>query len=71
VLDVGGVLGGDDDVGDAGRLAVDVFDGDLATSRRGAATGELAGLADAGEFAAERWANMIGAGISSGVSSQA
>ena len=53
MADVGGVLGGDDDVDDAGGLAVDVFDGDLAFRVRAEPFGEFAGFADAGEFAAE------------------
>ncbi len=47
------VLGGDDDVDDAGGLAVDVFHGDLAFRVRAQPFGEFACFADAGEFAAE------------------
>ena len=48
VVDVGGVLGGDDDVDDAGRLAIDVFDGDLRLRVRAQPLGELAGSCGSG-----------------------
>ena len=51
-FDVGGVLGGDDDVGDAHRLVVLVLDGNLALGV-GPQPRHLAGLADARQFAAQ------------------
>ena len=53
MADVRGVLGGDDDVDDTGRLAVGVFDGDLGLRVGAQPLGEFAGLADARELAAE------------------
>ena len=47
-----GVLGGDDDVDDAGRLPVDILDGDLAL-RVGTEPLGGAALAEAGQFTAE------------------
>ena len=47
------VLGGDDHVDDAGGLAIDVFHRHLALGVRAQPLGELAGLADARELAAE------------------
>ena len=52
VLHIRRVLGGNDDVDDAGRLAIDVFDGDLGL-RVGAEPFHLARLADAGQLAAK------------------
>ena len=52
VLDVGGVLGGDNDVDDADGLAVFVLDRDLGFGI-GAEPGDFAGLADAVELAAK------------------
>ena len=52
VLHVGGVLGGDHDVGDAHRLVVHIVDGDLALGV-GPEPVDLAGLADAGQLAAK------------------
>jgi hypothetical protein len=53
VAHVSSVLGGDDDVHDAGRLAIDVFDGDLGLGVRAQPLGKLASLADAGQLTAE------------------
>jgi hypothetical protein len=53
VLHVGGVLGRNHHVDDAGRLVVDVFDRNLRLRIRAQPLGQLASLADAGEFAAE------------------
>jgi len=53
VAHVSGVLGGDDDVHDAGGLAIDVFDGDLGLGVRAQPLGELAGFADLCQLTAE------------------
>ena len=53
VAHVSGVLGGDDDVHDAGGLAIDVFDGNLALGVRAQPLGEFASFADAGQLTAE------------------
>ena len=70
VLHVRAVLRGDDDVGDADRLVVLVNDGDLAL-RVGAQPFALPLLRMRVSSRPRRCANMIGAGINSGVSSQA
>ena len=53
VAHVCGVLRGDNHVHDAGRLAIDVFDGDLALGVRTQPLGELASLADLGQLTTE------------------
>ena len=71
VLDIRRVLRGDDDVGDGHRLVVFINDGDLRL-RVGAQPGRtLPLLRICVSSRPRRCANMIGAGISSGVSLQA
>ena len=48
-----GVLGGDHNVDDASRAAIDILDGDLRLGIRTEPFRELASLADAGQFATE------------------
>ena len=52
-LDIGGVLRGDDDVGDARRLAVHVLDGHLRLRVGPQPLGSFASLANLGQLAAE------------------
>jgi hypothetical protein len=53
VAHVRSVLRGDDDVHDAGGLAIDVFDGNLGLGVRTQPLGELASLADTSQLTAE------------------
>lgn len=67
VIDSVSVLGGDDDVDDAGGLAINVFDGDLGFGIGAEPWGFFAVFAKLGEFAAEavgehdgRWHELVG-----------
>jgi len=59
---ISGVLGGDDDVDDAGGFAVYVFDGDLRLGVGAQPLGEFASFANAGQFATKAVGKHDGGG---------